>query len=41
LHLAAVVGVAVMVIAMLAAARYVPSRVDVGDDAELHLGASV
>jgi EmrB/QacA subfamily drug resistance transporter len=41
LHLAAVVGVAVLVIAMLAAARYVPSRVDMGDDVELHLGATV
>jgi EmrB/QacA subfamily drug resistance transporter len=37
LHLAALVGVAVMVLSTLAAAVYVPSRVAVVDDEETHL----
>jgi Na+-driven multidrug efflux pump len=34
LHLAALVGVAVMILSTLAAARYVPARVEVVDDME-------
>jgi EmrB/QacA subfamily drug resistance transporter len=37
LHLAALVGVAVMVVSTLAAARYVPSRVPLGDENEAEI----